>query len=856
MKELIIANPGTGKTTKIAKKYKELIERGIKSKDILCLTFTVKAKEEMEKRILKELKNIDTNVKTFHSFALDNLDEEIVDNNKLRYSIFKYLMKNKVFTYDKEYIIDNWVPKFENAIRYIKSFGILPKDINKNDVIKIMNEKNNNEKYKKEDLEFLINHFLNAYSEYEKTKKTDFNDVLIKYLKNPTKKFEWVLVDELQDVNNLEAEVALKSGKNIFAVGDAKQAIFGFQGGSIKNFEKFKGNVKTLSLNYRSKNNILKYAKAFYLKETENAQHKKELENFKSNLGEGEKIKIVEYETDVGKKIVSIINKNRDFLNKKIGIIVRTNSQIPEIAEALKNAGYDANISYETIPENAKEEIIQFIKGILSNKKEDIALGMLSTFSPVDIKKALKSNEKEEINDKFEKIRKKIKKWQDLIKFYDNWVIKTSLTYGKGFFDTAIGIKNALIEAKKEGISKLDDLVDYLKLYYYEEECESKSNINILTVHKAKGKDFDLVIYIPKETRNKNSIIDTIMESILESKKINVREELEEESLRIDFVALTRAKEKEFILVKGKNIGRYFIDGLSEKEIVKDANLGNSLPNMIKEVEKLVIYGDLKRAEELIKEEKDNWLKDKIIQFFKRKELNFSLLRLSAEEIMYKILNIPKEENPALNLGNEVHKIASKINSFKDLEKIDVDEKLKPYIENLKIFLKENDIKIKEKEVSISTNLKEIFPEFNEDIRVKGKIDVIYEKDGKIWIGDYKTSRSTNNSGNHKQQIYLYRKIFANKKGLDEEEISAALIYLGLNNGLNRGIYELKVEDKIRIRSGLKNKIKRYLNYRNNIGIFIEDLKKSKDPLIKKIILLYKKEEYGKKEKKPQMEIF
>ena len=58
----------------------------------------------------------------------------------------------------------------------------------------------------------------------------DYADILLKFLKlNKISKYKYVLVDELQDVNKIEAEIALKSGDNFIAVGDKKQAIFGFQ---------------------------------------------------------------------------------------------------------------------------------------------------------------------------------------------------------------------------------------------------------------------------------------------------------------------------------------------------------------------------------------------------------------------------------------------------------------------------------------------------------------------------------------------------------------------------------------------------------------------------------------------------
>ena len=79
---LVVANPGTGKTLLLANKYVRLIENGTKPEEILCLTFTEKARKEMEDRILKVLTHESTEIdisklmiKTFHSYALDSISE-------------------------------------------------------------------------------------------------------------------------------------------------------------------------------------------------------------------------------------------------------------------------------------------------------------------------------------------------------------------------------------------------------------------------------------------------------------------------------------------------------------------------------------------------------------------------------------------------------------------------------------------------------------------------------------------------------------------------------------------------------------------------------------------------------------
>ena len=116
---LVTANPGTGKTRLLAYKYVDLINKGIVPEQILCLTFTAKAKREMESRILEVIKKekivVDIsklNVFTFHSYALDNIEEnEVLSTNLLRYAIFRFLKDKKILNYDDGYLLKKIVPK-------------------------------------------------------------------------------------------------------------------------------------------------------------------------------------------------------------------------------------------------------------------------------------------------------------------------------------------------------------------------------------------------------------------------------------------------------------------------------------------------------------------------------------------------------------------------------------------------------------------------------------------------------------------------------------------------------------------------------------------------------------------------
>ena len=89
----------------------------------------------------------------------------------------------------------------------------------------------------------------------------------------------------MQDMNDLQAQLVEMISKNLFLVGDSKQAIFGFQGGSIKNFEKFakKCQPMLLSANRRSTKEILAYSKNHFLTKTDQKKkYEKELKDFTS----------------------------------------------------------------------------------------------------------------------------------------------------------------------------------------------------------------------------------------------------------------------------------------------------------------------------------------------------------------------------------------------------------------------------------------------------------------------------------------------------------------------------------------------------------------------------------------------
>ena len=159
------------------------------------------------------------NVHTFTSFAYNYLIDsgfvtgDIVGNNVMRFSILGSYEKNNAFTYSKDYIISTMVPKTENAMRYIrKNFGISPDMINiesANSLIERMYDEDKTS-YTLTELKAFLKYFVDAYKNYENSKQDaiDYSDMLLMFVdKFKGKKFEYVLVDEMQDMNDLEARI-------------------------------------------------------------------------------------------------------------------------------------------------------------------------------------------------------------------------------------------------------------------------------------------------------------------------------------------------------------------------------------------------------------------------------------------------------------------------------------------------------------------------------------------------------------------------------------------------------------------------------------------------------------------------
>ena len=198
---IVIANPGTGKTTTLSFKIISLLKNNVKPEDILCITYTEKAKKEMYDAIKKNSQGSiadsiisKVNINTFHSFAYQYLLEsgdvsgEILGNNILRFSILQSFQRHNVFNYGKDYLMSDIVPKVENAIRYIKNFGITPDtiDVSKaSSYVEKLHDESSSSFSTNEVLAFLKK-FVDVFRDYENSKMNavDYVDMLLIFSKN------------------------------------------------------------------------------------------------------------------------------------------------------------------------------------------------------------------------------------------------------------------------------------------------------------------------------------------------------------------------------------------------------------------------------------------------------------------------------------------------------------------------------------------------------------------------------------------------------------------------------------------------------------------------------------------------
>lgn len=612
---LVIAGAGSGKTKVLTTRIANLINNGIYSSNILAITFTNKAAKEMRDRLSLLVPNNNAFVGTFHSFGVRVIRENYsylgLERN------FTILDSDDVTTVIKKILKDMDIDSKEcspfyirNRISFIKNENLSISEI---------------EKYFNTDAEKI------AYSVYKKYKEilkqnnsVDFDDLLLLPVKLFTEnndvleryqdRFKYILIDEYQDTNEVQyrlTKLLAKKHKNIFIVGDPDQSIYMFRGANYKNIMNFENDYKDsivipLEENYRSTSNILNAANSVI----KNNKERKE-KNLWSSKGDGVKVKYMR-SYDEKNEIDLVIGEIKKLLEegyskKDIAVFYRTNGQARVVEEQfLKN-----NIPYKVVGSfyfySRKEikDLISYLRLII-NSNDDISLRRvinvpkrkigpttvasiekMADAMGVSMFDAIDSGKELEFKNLILELRKDSESLS-LTELIDDILEKSGMKQEleqDHTLESDLRLEN-LMEFKsitasfeeQTGSVNLSDFLEEISLIAdMSEHKESNDEVTLMTIHSAKGLEFDVVFVVGME------------EGIFPHQNSFVEEGGLEEERRLCYVAITRAREKLYLtnakrrmLYGRENINQpsRFIEEI-DKEYIEESERG------IKEIKKV-----------------------------------------------------------------------------------------------------------------------------------------------------------------------------------------------------------------------------------------------------------------------------
>ncbi len=347
---LVIAGAGSGKTRVLTHRVAHLLAAmGAKPNEILAITFTNKAANEMKERVMRDLGPIARAIwiMTFHSACGRMLRSEA---ERLGY-------RSNFTIYDQADQIRVVKACLEELERDPKRF--VPRGIHS----QISNAKNQligPDEYASRVASFYDQTVADVYSLYQRklfsSNAVDFDDMLMLTVdvlqrfpearEKWSKSFRYVMVDEYQDTNHAQyvlLQLLAEASQNIMAVGDPDQSVYAFRGADIRNildFEKDFPNTKVIPLeqNYRSTNTILNAANSVI---SHNRERKEK--NLWSELGEGEPVRVVETEDEhaearfVAAEIAALIEMG--YSSSEIAVVYRTNAQSRVLEDVLVRQG-------------------------------------------------------------------------------------------------------------------------------------------------------------------------------------------------------------------------------------------------------------------------------------------------------------------------------------------------------------------------------------------------------------------------------------------------------------------------------------------------------------------------------------
>ena len=598
---LILAGAGSGKTRALTYRIAYLVStKQFTPERILAVTFTNKAAKEIVARVEKLVgDNVKPTLGTFHSVCARILRREI---HRLKpftpeFTIFDSddsLRALKTILGERDKARDISPTLARAVISSIKNRQITPESL--------------------ED-----DNFIDIYQAYEKllqeVNALDFDDLLLKtvvlFREHPKvlQKYQmmwpYILIDEYQDTNNLQYDLIkllTSTGRNIFAVGDDAQSIYGFRGANYQNILNFEKDFKdafvvTLDQNYRSTGTILSAANEVI--KLSRAQKQK---NLWTNKGEGSKI--VRYTAIdevaeamfVAGEILAQTNENKDELAyveddsqsetpffdnfmktekirsrgryqgldfeklKETAVLYRTNAQSRVLEEVMLRFGIPYHLvgSVRFYERREIKDLLSFLR-LISNPRDILSLERVINIPPRGLGErsfqlirsgnlssltTRAANSWQSFSQKLESLRSTETNAM-LVDFIRVLIVKLDLesAYRDGTTegeDRWENVKELLTVASKfnhlHWQEALKNFLEEVALYSETDEVGSINGITLMTLHQAKGLEFDTVFMVGLE------------EGLLpHMRSLETGGDISEE-IRLAYVGMTRAREKLYLL--------------------------------------------------------------------------------------------------------------------------------------------------------------------------------------------------------------------------------------------------------------------------------------------------------------------
>jgi len=613
---LIVAGAGSGKTRVLTSRVVHIIkEKKAWPNQILCVTFTNKAAREMQNRIANFLKEKQTSIPwlgTFHSVSAKLLRRhaEAVGLNS-RFTIIDQedqlrLIKNicKAENIDIKKIAPQFILAFINQW---KNKGLLPKDVVVKKGLPLENAILKVYKFYQERLKILNSCDFGDLILHCVTMFENNPDILELYLKN----FKYILVDEYQDSNHIQSKwlnLLAKKNNNICCVGDDDQSIYSWRGAEIKNFLNFNKTYKNtkiikLEQNYRSTQNILSAASGLISKNNDRLGKK-----LWTDGKDGELIKLTCYKNgrEEATGISDIIEQKlkKKYSLNSISILVRAIFQTREFEERFLKIGMGYRVIGGTkFYERAEiKDSVAFLR-IVNQKNDDLAFERIINVPKRSVgdstikqlydwarknKKSLEDSAVELLQ--LNKIKPKAKlglvkilnlfnKWRLDLKEKKHYELMEIILDESGYSKMLKDKKDLENEGRLENLKELirgmhdfDNLQGFLEhvalATSIDQDWDGKK-VNLMTMHAAKGLEFDAV-FLPGWEEG----LFPHQKSLEEKGDLALEEER-----RLAYVGLTRAKKESFIsfvmsrFYRGdwvESLASRFIDELPEENIKKE----------------------------------------------------------------------------------------------------------------------------------------------------------------------------------------------------------------------------------------------------------------------------------------------